>query len=132
VYQDILGDLVKQTKMGTDLRTITVWAIHFDPFSTDPTLQLLDSDLLVEASEAAGVDVILCGHSHETKIKPLNRRTTVCACGTTSQAGAPFNDCQVLQFVTDDIHFGPPEISVLWLRYDVALGRFDFLKKVTL
>jgi hypothetical protein len=106
---------------------VSLWAIHFDPCSTDATLQLLHSDRLVQAAKDAGVTTILCGHTHESKVKPLSDTTTIYVCGTTCQArrkrdDPPVqNDCQILQI---DVDSSTPtaqpalEVCVTWYRYD--------------
>ena len=86
VRPGLLAALVKETKSwhglheGQGCNVANVWLIHFDPFSTDATLQLLDSNLLVQAAKDACVSAILCGHAHESKTKPLSGSTIVFAC----------------------------------------------------
>jgi hypothetical protein len=125
-----LKGLVDETKQWHDfyrqegLIPVLIWAIHFDPFTTDGTLQLLGSDLLVQAAQDAGVTAILCGHTHESKIKPLSATTTVYACGSTAQAGSPQNDCQVLEVDVPEDGSAGPSVRVTWFRYDNASGQF--------
>jgi 3',5'-cyclic AMP phosphodiesterase CpdA len=126
----LLARLAAQTQQWRDdsllqgVKPVSLWALHFDPFSTDATLQLLGSDLLAQAAQAAGVTAILCGHTHESKIKPLSDTTTVYACGTTAQAGSPHNDCQVLEIDAPDDWPAGPTVGVTWCRYDAGTGRF--------
>lgn len=104
---------------------VTLWAIHFDPFTTDQTLLLLGSEKLLEAARALKIPAILCGHTHESKVKPLSEETFVYACGTTAQAGAPQWECQAIEVVTDDNGVAPPAVRVVWYRYHK--GQFSFL-----
>ncbi len=130
--------LVAETQMWRDyfiqqlnLTPVNIWAIHFDPFSTDELLKLLDSDLLVGAAKAAGVTAILCGHTHESKVKPLSDTTTVFACGTTTSAHSAQNDFQILEIEVPDGGKALPTFRVTWYRYDTPLGRFVRLATVT-
>lgn len=109
-----------------------IWAIHFDAAATDELLKLLDSDFLVQAAADAHVPALLCGHTHESKIKPLSATTTAFVCGTTSQANigsaqdysTTVNDCQLLVIDVQDDPKRAPAIEVTWFRYDSAQGRF--------
>ena len=157
VYEEVLEELVEETKRIRKIITdqectpISLWAIHFDPFTTDETLQLLESERLIEAAKEANVTAILCGHTHESKIKPLSDTTTVYACGTTCQANKTkkqdaskvkdaskiLNDCQVLEIEVDTSSLrAQPEIKVgvIWYRYEPPYapkgrGRFVFLSR---
>jgi hypothetical protein len=121
------ASLVRQTQsyrhdaINHGLKPVVIWAIHFDPFSTDGLLELLDSDLLVGATEQAGVSAILCGHTHESKVKPLSSSTAVFVCGTTSAAGdVTHNDFQVLEIDVPEAEPRVPTFRVMWYRYSPA------------
>jgi 3',5'-cyclic AMP phosphodiesterase CpdA len=124
VLQTVLDQLIKATKRARDditqnhLKPVTLWAIHFDPSSTDRALELLDSRLLAQQAAELDVKAILCGHTHETKVKPLSPKTLVYACGTVAQAGSPQWDFQIIEITTDDHGHTPPKISVRWYRFD--------------
>lgn len=124
-----------QKAVGQGLKPVVIWAIHFDPFSTDGLLQLLNSDLLVAATSRAGVSAILCGHTHESKVKPLSTTTAVFACGTTSASGdETSNDFQVLEIDVPDAGPQVPTFRVTWYRYDsppLGTGFFQKLMTVT-
>jgi 3',5'-cyclic AMP phosphodiesterase CpdA len=114
---DALVDLTQQeiaARGDEGLRTAVIWAIHFDPHTTDEVLQLLDSDRLLEAAQRNQVIAILCGHTHESKVKTLGTGVRIFACGSTTQACSPQgNDFQVLEFdVPED--FAQPVTSVLF------------------
>jgi predicted phosphodiesterase len=115
---------------------VVLWAVHFDVFSPDESLQLLDSASLVRAARAEGVPIVLAGHTHETKIKPVASppaamaagapfpAALVVVCGTTAQAGAAQgNDFQVLTLDVPDDPAGKITLSVDWYRY-CRLRRF--------
>ena len=98
---------------------IVLWAIHFDPHSTDETLKLLDSEQFAKAATVEKIPVVLCGHTHESKVKPISDTTAVCACGSTTQAHSPQgNDFQVLEVNAPDDAAAPPSIRVVSYRYD--------------
>lgn len=124
VEQTVLDDLVAATKHArcqfTDegCHPVTLWVIHFDPFATDQVLLLLESAKLAKAAQELNVVAILCGHTHETKLKPVSDKTVVYVCGTTAQAGSPQWDCQSIEVVTDDNGTLPATIHVDWYRYD--------------
>lgn len=129
VNQVVLDELVSVTDNVRDQITrrgwvpITLWAIHFDPTSSDPTLALLDSKLFGDAADTADVSAVLCGHTHETKIKPLSSRATALVCGTTSQARSSlaaltFWDCQVIELECSDDDGTLDSIRVQWYRYE--------------
>lgn len=120
-----------QNAINQGLTPVVIWAIHFDPFSTDGLLQLLDSDLLSAATSQAGVSAILCGHTHETKVKPLSALTTVFTCGTTAASGEPHNDFQVLEIDVPDTGPQVPTFRVTWYRYDDGKGIFQKLMTLT-
>lgn len=44
-----------------------IWAVHFPPAFTnlDEDLVLLEEERLIEAAEAEGIGLLLCGHTHE-------------------------------------------------------------------
>ncbi len=124
----------RQHAVGQGLTPVVIWAIHFDPFSTDGLVQLLDSDLLIDATRQAGVSAILCGHTHESKVKPLSATTAVFACGTTSASGEPHNDFQVLEIEVPDAGPPDPTFRVTWYRYEsppLGTGLFGKLMTVT-
>jgi hypothetical protein len=131
VDQTVLDQLVDATKQVRDdyekqgWKPITLWAIHFDPSTTDQTLLLLEWEKLAQAARDLKVMGILCGHTHESKIKPLSDSTFVYACGTTAQAGSPQWDCQAIEVLTDDSGVSPPTIRVNWYRHDN--GQFSFI-----
>ncbi len=113
-----------------------LWTIHFDVFSPDESLQLLDSARLVQAAREEKVPILLAGHTHETKIKPVASPAGVLAagvsapaacelvCGTTTQAGAlQGNDFQVLTLDVPDAADGSITVTVDWYRYS-RLRRF--------
>jgi 3',5'-cyclic AMP phosphodiesterase CpdA len=115
---------------------LILWAIHFDVLSPDESLQLLESASLVRAAREEKVPIILAGHTHETKIKPvaslasvvwpggITPAATVLVCGTTAQAGASQgNDFQVLTLDVPDGAAGTFNLSVDWYRYH-RLRRF--------
>jgi hypothetical protein len=137
VRRAVLDQLVIKTRewrersVQAGRKPVAVWAIHFDPFSTDGALQLLGSESLMQASGDAGVTAILCGHTHERKVKPLTPTTTIYACGTTSQSGTPHNDCQVLEFHVADDNAEISKTLVTWHRYDDITGNFLPLATVT-
>jgi 3',5'-cyclic AMP phosphodiesterase CpdA len=119
----------RQHAIDRDLAPVVIWAMHFDPFSTDGLLQFLDSDLLVEATSKAGVSAILCGHTHESKIKALSSKTAVFACGSTTAAAEAHNDFQVLEIDVPDDGPQDPTFRATWYRYDSPpLGTGTFLK----
>ena len=109
-----------------------LWAIHFDAAATDETLKLLDSDFLVQGAADESIPILLCGHTHETKIKPLSPKTTAFVCGTTSQANlgnsldysSTVNDCQLLEVRVPDDPKQTLTVNVIWFRYDTGKGRF--------
>jgi hypothetical protein len=117
------GSLVQRTKKWRDdaikagVNPAVIWAMHFDPFSTDGGLELLDSELLVDATRVAGVNAILCGHTHESKVKPFSPTTTVFNCGATSATGQPLNDFQVLEIDVPSAVGAVPKFEVMWYRY---------------
>lgn len=140
--QGTLAQLQTATQnLRAQLRTasgdpVILWAIHFDVFSPDESLQLLDSASLVRAARDENVPVLLAGHTHETKIKPVASLAStmmlgasapaaaVLVCGTTAQAGASQgNDFQVLTLDVPDGPAGPLTLSVDWYRYS-RLRRF--------
>jgi hypothetical protein len=118
VKQSVLDLLTAATTQARDeyanqgWSPITLWAIHFDPFTTDATLSLLESEKLAQAAKDLNVPAILCGHTHESKLKPLSDATCVFACGTTAQADSPQWDCQAIEVDADDAGNRPPTIRV--------------------
>lgn len=139
VDQSVIHDLRTTTQDVRDYCTgqgldepAVLWAIHFDAAATDEALKLLDSDFLVQAAAEERIPVILGGHTHESKIKPLSPTTTAFVCGTTSQANvgssldfsATVNDCQLLVIDVPDDREQPLAIEVTWFRYDTGQGRF--------
>jgi predicted phosphodiesterase len=121
-------DPVSRAPVSVD--PVILWAIHFDVFSPDETLQLLDSVSLVRVARQEKVPIILAGHTHETKIKPIASPVSALAagasapavavlvCGTTAQAGASQgNDFQVLTLDVPDGAAGKITLSVDWHRY---------------
>jgi hypothetical protein len=98
---------------------LVLWAIHFDPFAPDATLQLLGTERLARAADRLQIPLILSGHTHESKIKPLTPLTLVLACGTTAQAHAPQgHDFQVLRLNVPPTSGGPLQVDVDYYRYD--------------
>ncbi len=139
VDQNVVWDLKAKTRDVRDNYTdddlgepAILWAIHFDAATTDETLKLLDSDFLVQAAAEENIHILLCGHTHESKIKPLSPTTTAFVCGTTSQANigssldysSTVNDCQLLTINVPDDPNLPLAIEVTWFRYDTGQGRF--------
>jgi hypothetical protein len=142
-----LQDLVNATRKlrlaqasGTGCAPLILWAVHFDPFASDGSLQLLESGKLVEAAQAEHVPIILAGHTHETKVKPTAKMTGILppagtaraimaiTCGTTAQAGASQgNDFQVLTFTVPDDGGGATTLSIEVYRYH-GLRRFVHIK----
>lgn len=123
----------RQHAIGQGLTPVVLWAMHFDPFSTDGLLQLLDSKLLIHATNQASVSAILCGHTHESKVKPLTSTTTVFACGTTAATFEPHNEFQVLEIDVPDNGSQVPAFRVTYYRYDPPpQGSGVFLKVMTL
>ncbi len=123
----------RQHAIEQGLTPVVIWAMHFDPFSTDGLLQLLDSDLLIEATGQASVSAILCGHTHESKVKPLSLTTAVFACGSTAASGEPHNDFQVLEIDVPDTGPQIPTFRVMWFRYESPpLGAGVFRKVMSL
>jgi len=129
VRHSVLNSLVDRTQRvckhirNQGYEPFTIWAIHFDPYSTDSTLSLLNSDRLANAAKKAQVTTVLCGHTHESKIKPLSDMTTVYACGTTCQSNSEQNDCQVLEIEAPEnthsyLHVRRHKVHVTWYRYD--------------
>lgn len=129
VYRAVLDKLIDTTdQIRIQIRQsggfpITLWAIHFDPSSTDATLQLLDWRLFADAADAVPVTAVLCGHTHETKIKPLSAKTTAFVCGTTSQAAAARGvpgiwDCQVIEVDASEGDGSLKAIRAEWYRYN--------------
>jgi 3',5'-cyclic AMP phosphodiesterase CpdA len=131
VHQTVLDDLVSATAQARHeirqkgCQPVTLWAIHFDPFTTDQTLLLLDSDKLAREATQRKVTAILCGHTHESKLKPMSDTTLVYTCGTTTQANSPQWDCQAIEVETDDTGVLPPKVRVAWYRY--SKGQFVWL-----
>ena len=131
VRQTVLDELVDVSKrLRHDIEQdgyipITLWAIHFDPTTTDQTLILLEWERLAEAAKTVPVTAILCGHTHETKVKAIASGTSVFACGTTAQAASPFWDCQIIELETADLGGALVAVRVHWYRYD--RGQFRFL-----
>jgi hypothetical protein len=133
VEQPILDQLVDATEQARNYyrnlgSLTTLWAIHFDPFTTDETLKLLDSELLAQAAQKLRIPAILCGHTHETKLKALSDATFVFVCGTAAQVGSPHWDCQVIEITTDDYGQVPPTFRVQWYRYQQ--GKLKFLQSL--
>lgn len=136
VYDDPIKELRSLTHLwrqhfansGDDRNAAILWAVHFDPFTTDATLQLLESGELARAAADDGIRAILCGHTHESKVKPLSQKTAVYACGSTTQSHSPQgNDCQIIQIeLADDPTRDPDTIRVTWYRYDSADPRNGF------
>lgn len=129
VYRAVLDRLVATTdQIRIQIRQsgwipITLWAIHFDPSSTDATLQLLDWKLFADAADAVPVGAVLCGHTHETKIKPLSPSTTAFACGTTAQAALAHGvpgvwDCQIIEVDASEDDGSLKAIRAEWYRCD--------------
>jgi predicted phosphodiesterase len=119
-----------------DIDPVILWAIHFDIFAPDESLQLLESASLVRVAREEKIPIILAGHTHETKIKPVaslasalgpgasTPAVAVLGCGTTAQAGASQgNDFQVLTLDVPDGVGGQLTLSVDWYRY-YRLRRF--------
>jgi len=115
-----------------ELTPVAVWAIHFDPFGSNPLLELLDSGLLAEATREANVVAVLCGHTHETKVKPLTDKTVVLACGATTAAAEPCNDFQVIEIdPPSDPAVNPrPVFRVTVYRYDGPAGQVGAFHEV--
>jgi hypothetical protein len=129
VYRAVLDRLVATTdQVRGQIRQsgwvpITLWAIPYDPSSTDATLQLLDWKLFADAADAARVRAVLCGHTHETKIKPLSPKTTAFVCGTTAQAAPARSvpavwDCQIVEVDASEDDGSLKAIHAEWYRYD--------------
>ena len=113
-FPSLVGQTRAESQKVTEQRqaAVVIWALHFDPFSTDGLLQLLDSHLLEEAAAQAGVSAVLCGHTHESKVKPLSATTTVFACGATAAANEARNDFQVLEIDLPEDDRAPRPLSV--------------------
>ncbi len=111
---------------------VLIWAIHFDPSATDELLKLLDSDYFIHAAAEDGVAAVLCGHTHDAKVKPLSEVTTAYVCGTTSQActsstrdhSTTVHDCQMVTVDAPEASTEAPDVEVTWYRYHVVQGKF--------
>jgi predicted phosphodiesterase len=131
VDQTTLDQLVAATNRARNdieqrhWKPVTLWAIHFDPLTMDQKLLLLESEKLVHAATNLKVTAVLCGHTHESNLKPLAQTTFVYACGTTAQAYSPHWDCQAIEVETDDGGTSPPQVRIQWYRY--GNGQFSLL-----
>jgi hypothetical protein len=129
----VLDQLTKSTVDEVQVNgNAVIWAIHFDPHTTDSLLALLDSEKLVEKLDRLKVDhqitvpLILCGHTHESKVKKLSADTTVYACGTTSQAFSPQgNDLQLLSIDVDQARVTGVHCALY--RYHQNSGQFQLI-----
>ncbi len=57
-----------QCQKDAEISVGCLWAVHFPPSfpSVNSSLELIDSQLLIDAAAACGVSVIVAGHTHET------------------------------------------------------------------
>jgi predicted phosphodiesterase len=135
-YQSRVDALVKLTNAwktrcvdkGED-DPIIVWALHFDPTLTDEVLELLNADNFKKATMKEKIPAILCGHTHEAKIKFLGNGCAVFTAGTVSQCHAPHgNDFQILEF---DMTDGKPEPKLSIKYQSFEFNGFNAFKKIT-
>jgi predicted phosphodiesterase len=80
-YSDRVGDLVSCTARIRALRPLAgiVWVVHFAPgfAGISSLLRLLDEEDLIRAAEKAGINYILCGHTHEYRLYSLGAEKAV-------------------------------------------------------
>ncbi len=122
LYPDVLTDLIQMTRTeqkasvsAGDPMPLIVWAVHFDPFTASGDLELIGSRNLVHAADKCGVSIVLGGHSHEPKIKPLSRFCNAYICGSTMQdQNQHGNFFQILeiQVPEDPLNEPYPSVSV--------------------
>jgi len=68
----VTREIVRTTRValaragGAGLNAAALWAVHFPPLFPEikPSLDLLQSDLLLEAARSCGVSLLLAGHTH--------------------------------------------------------------------
>jgi predicted phosphodiesterase len=87
VYTDVIEELKKRTE---HLRCrfcdiVPIWVVHFLPvYGCDETLKLIDHSLFLEQALAHGIQLILAGHTHESKIYYSKDGLTVACAGSAS------------------------------------------------
>lgn len=107
VYTDRLEALVNLTgvELGGDNPPLIIWVIHFDPFTSDPDLQLYNGLDVVKSAAEHGVPVVLCGHTHELSqtLYGSPEAVRIFVCGTTTQyLPAGVNSLQVVEIDDSD------------------------------
>lgn len=81
VYVDVLDDLRNETiAIRQGIKGVhVIWMVHFAPYECGPALRLHDHQRLIDASRALGIEVILCGHTHEALAKSSASQIIYCA-----------------------------------------------------
>lgn len=124
VYDEPLGrlrDLTRKVRQEAQ-PCVVLWAVHFEPETTNTGLELLGDQLLVQAAAEEHVPAILCGHTHRSRVRALaGGITTAYVCGTTAQyyvGPHNANAIHVLDIDTPADCSAPPTITCRRYTYD--------------
>jgi hypothetical protein len=107
---------------------VVLWAVHFEPESTNIGLELLGNQLFVQAAAEGHVPAILYGHTHRSRVRALvGGITTAYVCGTTPQyyvGPHNANALHVLDMDTPQDCSAPPTITCRRYAYDAVRKGF--------
>jgi predicted phosphodiesterase len=78
VYQDVLDELVAQTRSLSG--AFVVWVVHYPPSfpGVNPNLELQGEQLLIQAAQECGVRLLLAGHTHDAKLYTVGNVVVSC------------------------------------------------------
>ena len=93
---------------------VVLWVVHFEPESTKAGLELLDDQLLVQAATEEQVPAIFCGHTHQSRLRPLaGGASTAYVCGTTTQFYVQPPDTNAVHMLQIDVPDDSPAQPVI-------------------
>ena len=116
VYQDVFENLKNQTfVLKNKYGGINIsWILHFAPFDCGSHLELIDWQQIAHAASAAGVQVTLCGHTHnQAKIQAYGH-TIYCAGSAGCVDSEDRSTAHILRFEIDGQQFGVRRENYKW------------------
>lgn len=98
-YDDVIGEMQSETqrRRSETSGVLPIWCVHFAPFQCDPDLSFLDYNKLMRAASASRVPLMLCGHTHESRV--LTGSPTVCVAGSATCCTDSRNDIHIIDLV---------------------------------
>jgi hypothetical protein len=107
---------------------VVLWVVHFEPDSGRRELELLDDHRLVQAAAEEHVPIILCGHTHHSRVRPLAGGVSAAyVCGTTTQyyvRPPDTNALHILEIDTTENPAAPPAVNCFRYAYNPVRKTF--------